>query len=467
VWIEAARSFHQALRLDPDLAMAWIGLSRVHSGLDDTTGARRALDRARALAPKLGEREKRRIEIREKQLAAIAALEDPAPFNAYKKAIDDALARDLDDLQLWLLRGNAEEPTASGRGQRGSAASIAFYEQVLRRVPDHATAHHFLVHTYETIGQVDQALEHGAAYARLAPAIPHAAHMWAHDLRRVGRVDEAIEQFVLADRLEREYYAAEKLDPALDWHHGHNLDLLAACYQHKGQMDLAEKTMRDCAKLAPVDAYRAFNAKELPHFLLHRARYDEALAEARALTEGLHPQARCVGHALAGQALLEKGRVAAAETELDAARRELTLVPKVTLNLVPRRSVLEPWVEGLRGELLLRTGNKEEARTVLEGVIRGLRATPGPDAWVQALFRMESIGRSARQAGDWDLAAFVASQMMEHDPAYGGTHLAQALVLRQRGDRAGHAREIELARRYWKDADSKLAERKLLAAASR
>src|SRR5262245_44910849 len=34
VWIEAARSFHQALRHDPDLAMAYLGLSRVYSGLD-------------------------------------------------------------------------------------------------------------------------------------------------------------------------------------------------------------------------------------------------------------------------------------------------------------------------------------------------------------------------------------------------------------------------------------------------
>src|SRR5688572_10989925 len=30
VWIEAARSFRQALRLDPKLAMAWVGLSRVY-----------------------------------------------------------------------------------------------------------------------------------------------------------------------------------------------------------------------------------------------------------------------------------------------------------------------------------------------------------------------------------------------------------------------------------------------------
>ena len=35
VWIEAARSFHQALRLDPKLAMAYLGLSSCLSGLDN------------------------------------------------------------------------------------------------------------------------------------------------------------------------------------------------------------------------------------------------------------------------------------------------------------------------------------------------------------------------------------------------------------------------------------------------
>ena len=34
-WIEGARSFNQALRLDPGFAMAHWGSSRIYSGLDD------------------------------------------------------------------------------------------------------------------------------------------------------------------------------------------------------------------------------------------------------------------------------------------------------------------------------------------------------------------------------------------------------------------------------------------------
>ena len=131
VWIEAARSFRQAIRHDRNLALAYLGLSYVASGLDKPGDARSNLEQAKSLSGSLSDRERRRIDIREKQLIAIQNLEDVQSHVAYKKAIDDALIANLNDPQLWLLRGNAEESTAAGRGQRGGVASIAFYQQAL------------------------------------------------------------------------------------------------------------------------------------------------------------------------------------------------------------------------------------------------------------------------------------------------------------------------------------------------
>jgi tetratricopeptide (TPR) repeat protein len=458
VWIEAARSFHQALRLDPNLVMACLGLSRTFSGFDNPEEARRWYEKARVLAARADESEKRRVEIRGLQLAAMEALGDQARLNAYRKSLDDAVAADIENPQLWLLRGNASEPNAAGRGQRGGAASIAFYEHVLEFQPDNASAHHYLVHSYETIGRIDKALEHGEAFARLSPSIPHAYHMWGHNLRRVGRVDEAIAQFKAADAHERAYYEAEKLDPSLDWHHRHNLDLLAMCYQHKGQMKLAEATMREVESLAVSDAYGAYILSVLPSFLVHRARYEEALEVARAMCEFDYPQAKAAGHALAGQALLGLARIRDAQEELASAERHLDEIPPILPGISPNRGKVEGWVTSLHGELLLRTGHMEEGRAVLEEMQAALRAVPGPDAWIQALFRLETIARSAREAGDWELAEFTARQMLDHDAAYGGSHLAMALVLEHKGDARGAEREHEEARRYWRDADPDLPE---------
>ncbi len=52
--------------------------------------------------------------------------------------------------------------------------------------------------------------------------------------------------------------------------------------------------------------------------------------------------------------------------------------------------------------------------------------------------------------------------MVEHDAAYGGSHLSLALVLRHKGDEPGAARAIEAAKRYWRDADPDLPELKQL-----
>jgi tetratricopeptide (TPR) repeat protein len=462
VWIEAARSFNQALRIDPACAMANLELSYVCSGLENKEGAKQYLEKAKALSSKASERERSRIDIREKQLAAIDDLKDSARFMAYKKAIDDALAKNMKDAEFWLLRGNAEEATASGRGQRGGAASIAYYRQVLALVPNHASAHHYLIHSCENIGQIDEALEHGAVYARLAPSIPHAAHMWGHDLRRVGKLDDAIGEFKKADTLERNYYAAENIDPSFDWHHAHNLDLLASCYQHKGQIKLTEATLRESEKLDVLSAYRAFAQREIPNFLLQRARYDEALVAAQELSQSKFVQGRCVGHALAGQALLALGRKEEAATELAAARQELESVPAIFDGINPPRAAVEPWVNGLYGEMLMREGKREEAQKVLKGVIQALRSTPGPDAWSQGLFRLESMARNAMEVGDWEFAEYVAAQMIDHDAAYGGSHYATARVLEHKGDPAGALREINAAKRYWKNADSDFPELKAM-----
>jgi len=453
VWIEAARSFHQALRLDPELAMAYIGLSRVYSGLEAPADAESALAEAQARAAKVTPRERRRIAVRAAQLHAMADLGDVTRHLAYKKAIDDALAADMNDVELWLLRGNAEEPTAAGRGQRGGAASIAFYDRALRLQPDSGAAHHYLTHSYETIGQIPDALEHGEVYARLAPAIPHSHHMWGHDLRRVGRVDDAIAAFLRTDALEKAYYAAEGIAPEMDWHHVHNLDLLATAYQYKGQMRLAEERLREMAALPPVTDYLEFNQKTLASFLLDRGRAEDGLAAARAIASGRSAAARAAGRALEGHALLALGRPDAARAALTQAQRELDTVPTLAAGLTVTRRAVEPWVDTLRGEILLREGKVAEGRALLKDVQTRLRAIPGPDAWIQALFRLEGIARVARDAGDWELAAYTADQMIEHDPSYAGAHAAQAAVARHAGDDARAEREMDAARRAWAQAD--------------
>lgn len=455
VWIEAARSFNQALRLDPKLAMAWWGLSRAYSGLEDPEAARATWRKAQALAPGASPREARRIAARGLQLDSIEDLGNAAKHIAYKKALDEALGVDIDDIELWLLRGNAEEPYASGRGQRGGAASTAFYVKVLALDADQFAAHHYLVHSYENIGQIDRALIHGAGYARLAAAIPHAHHMWAHDLRRVGRTQDAIHEFQIADKLENDYYAAEGIASSLDWHHQHNLNLLAQCFQHEGQMKTTERLMREAFAIAPVVQNLESHKVEWPLFLMGRGRIAEAREAAAKLAAGKWAMARTVGHALLGEIALVEKDLDAARSALALARKELATIP--TVGWYDQGSV-SPYVDALDGEVLLLEGRKREARTALEAVEKKIRAVKGPDGWSQGLFRLESIARFARQAGDADLVAFTANEMAEHDAAFGGTQYLLGLVAESRGRQDEARKAYESAVRLWKGADPDLTE---------
>jgi hypothetical protein len=77
---------------------------------------------------------------------------------------------------------------------------------------------------------------------------------------------------------------------------------------------------------------------------------------------------------------------------------------------------------------------------------------------MEALFRLEEIARAARAAGDWELAAYTAGQMRDHDAAYGGTHYALGRVAEQRGDAARASAAYEEALRLWSGADAELPE---------
>jgi tetratricopeptide (TPR) repeat protein len=453
VWIEAARSFNQALRIDPKLAIAYAGLSYAYTELNAPAVAEQAFAQARALERGASAHDRRHIAVRAAQIAAEHARRDPARLSAYRKAIDEALAANPQDVELWLLRGVAESPDPADRGQGSTASSVTFYERALKLAPNHSAAHHYLTHAYENTNQIDKALEHGAAFAALAPEVPHARHMHGHALRRVGRTEEAIAEFLAADRLEQDYFRTEKLAPEHDWHYQHNLDLLAASYQYLGQMKQAEVRLKASFALPTALLVQEVNKREWPVFLLARGRIDESLAAAGTLAGHPSPVVSAIGHVEAGEALLTAGRFAQAADESNAA---LAALRRATEG----QNLVAPALKQLQGEFFLRTGQGQKGRTMLDQVAREVRARPGPDNWSEALFTLEAIARAARDVGDWELARGMARQLFEHDPSYAGTHFALALVAEHDGD-AGKARaEFALARGYWHNADPDLIELK-------
>jgi tetratricopeptide (TPR) repeat protein len=454
VWLEAARSFHQALRTDPNLAIAYARLSLIYTELNAPAAARDALERAKALASRATPHDRRHVDLDLLRSAAEASPQDASKLAAYRSALDEALAAFPDDEEVWLARGQAESNDPAERGQGSVAGSVRFYQKALTLAPGHFAAHHYLTHAFENTLRIDEALGEGRAYATLAPNVPHARHMHGHNLRRIGRIDDAIAELTAADDLETAYFRTEKIPVEYDWHYQHNLDLLGTAFQYVGQMANAEARLKASFAMQSSLLQQEFNKREWPAFLLARGRAKEALDAASVMAAYRSPVVSAAGHVAAGEARLALGEFKAAADEANTALRLIRGAEAGGLVAMP--------LQALQGAFLLRTGQKEKGRSTIEDVVRKVRALPGPDNWTQALFTLEALARTARDAADWDLAEWIARQMREHDPNYAGTHYALGLAAEHKGDAAASRAEFDLARRYWKNADANLPELKQL-----
>lgn len=447
-WIEAARSFNEALRADDRVALAHVGLSYALGELGDAAGARASAARAEAIAGPLNDRERMRIELRTLQLRG---------DKDYRDRLASAAKRFPMDVEILLLVGRAQDASHDAHGMEAGSASLAFYERALPLAPDYFATHHYLAHAYENVGRMDRALEHAAAFARLAPAIPHAHHMHGHVLRRVGRMDDAIQQFRRADELGTAYLKAERIPAEYDWHYRHNLDLLGTSYQYVGQLRAAEAALERSFTMPPTSRLNdELNRKEWPQFLLARGRAKEAQAAAATLSTHPLPLVRALSDILASRALAALRLPVAAA---DAGNRALKQMKEAGAI----GGVLVPDFQLAQGEHLLRSGptvrEVERGRSLLRDAAAKLRAQSGPDAWIQTLFALEGLARLAREHNDWILAADMTEAMRQHDPAYAGTFYAQALLADHRGERnearAGYGEAV----RRWQSADPDFPER--------
>lgn len=450
VWLEAARSFNEALRADPDLAMAQLGLSYALGELGLGDAARAATAEAERLAARATDRERVRIGIRVRQAAATAQPADAALQAAYATAKEQALEKYPNDVELLLLIGQAQDPPLASHGIDHESSSLPFYRRALEQAPDYFAVHHYLAHAYENMNRLDLALPHAERFARDASAIPHAHHMFGHVLRRADRVDEALREFVRADELELAYFRSDGVPPEYDWHYRHNLNLLGMAYQYGGQMQAAGEVLRRSFDLeSAVPPADDVNRREWPALLLAEGRPAEALAAARTLTGAATPLVRAVGYLLASRALQAQKQLPAAAEQGNLALQQMRAAGPVGGTLVPEFQLTQ-------GEYLLRAGEAAKGRAMVLDAVQKLRAQAGPDAWAQTLFSMEAAASVARRLAEWELAGALAEEMRKHDPAYAGTLYALAQAAEHNGDRRTAAAQYAEAVRRWQKADPDL-----------
>jgi tetratricopeptide (TPR) repeat protein len=270
---EARRSFQEAARLDPKLAMAWWGVAltlgpnynlpvdpdREKAGYD-------AAQRALSLAAGASEPERDYI-----NAVVVRYSNDPkADLHHLDVIYKDAMAKlsakypdDLDAATLYAESIMNLNPwhlwTPEGKPAPGTEEIVATLESVLKRAPDHLGANHYYIHAVEASQNPERALGSADRLPQLAPAAGHLVHMPAHIQSRVGDHAGAIrsnEAAAVADRK----FLAETHEPGVYpmMYYSHNLHFLAYAACMRGDF----KEASDAA--AKLVANVASNVKMMP-----------------------------------------------------------------------------------------------------------------------------------------------------------------------------------------------------------
>lgn len=226
-YYEAERTFRWTVKLDPDCAMCWWGLSRAVSGSER---GKQLIREAVKRKDKATERERLYIDA-----WAIAPGNDffrGDRDDKFRYALEKIVLKYPDDIEARALYG------LTMLGGTTRLANDQMLKQVLAKSPDHLGANHYRIHNWN-YREGDQALDSAKALGRIAPAIGHAQHMPGHIYSTVGMWNEAAISMDSATRVEAKYMKDRLIFPFNDWNYGHNRNYLNYILEQLGLMNAA------------------------------------------------------------------------------------------------------------------------------------------------------------------------------------------------------------------------------------
>lgn len=472
---EAARSFAQALKLDPRCAMCAWGVAyalgpnyNVPMLADRFALAWTALGKARALAPDTPPVERALIG------ALATRYSGPEPHGPEaQKPLDIAYANAMrtvakqfpadDDVQVLAAEALMDvNPwklwTKTGEAAPGTPEIVATLETVLARSPNHPGANHYYIHAIEASPHPERGLPAAKRLPGLMPGAGHTVHMPAHIYQRVGMYEQASQANRDAIEADRAYLAKTKPPGYYPMYIGHNYGFLAYSTSMEGRSVESLAAARAAAKAIPPEMLAAMPGMDFfpaePLLVMVRfGKWDELLAEPRpdpryhALT-GLWLHAH-------GMALAAKGRTDEAQADLDALRALITKVPadeQASNN--PTRALLE--VGGKALEARIAEARKDPAALELWAAAVALEDNltyAEPADWFYPIRHFQGAALLAANRPAEAEAVYRADLAQHPHNGWALSGLAQALRAEGRTDEARRVeQELEVA---WRHADVK------------
>ena len=466
---EAARSFRDAARLDPQCAMCYWGAAFVLgpniNAAMDTAVAREAHDAAQkalTLAAKATPRERAYARALTKRYAA-SPVANRAPLDTAFAQAMQAVAREFpDDLDAATIYAEATMDlspwtywNADGSPRPGIAEAVATLENVLRRNPSHPGACHYYIHAVEAV-YPERAVACAERLAALMPSAGHIVHMPGHIYIRVGRYNDAVEANVHAVHADETYIADQRPQGIYPLaYYPHNYHFMAFAATMAGRHAQAVDAARGVVRNVPLDVAAVVPELQLllPYTHLTLAtfgRWDDVLAEPTPPATLRFPTAM-IAYAR-GVAFAATGRMDDASHALDSLR---AIAAEVKAS--PHAELLQIAIHALLGEIHARRGQSAGAvdhfRTAMK-IEDGLSYME-PPYWHYPI--RHSLGAALLAAGRATEAEAIYREDLKRFPENGWSlyGLRQSLVAQGKtAEAATIGRRLDSA---WRKADVRLS----------
>ena len=386
---EARRSFREAARLDPELAMAYWGQALVLgpniNAMMEPNEEPQALEivqQAKSLMANASPREQALINALAKRYSGQAGQRE-ANNKAYAEAMREVHQRFPDDPDIAMLYVESMMDLRpwgywmlDGQPYEGTAEIVALTEEVLRRNPKHPGALHMYIHLIEPTSTPERAEQAADTLLTLMPTAGHMIHMASHIYQRVGRYADSMKSNQLAIAADEDYITqchAQGLYPMV--YYPHNIHFLWFAATVDGQSKIAIQSAREVASKISDEVLKAIPLTAVfrvtPYWALARfGHWQEILAEPAPPATNLFLTGSW--HYVRGLALVATEQLQQAEQELESLRKIMNdpLLDGPLLSKNTTKTVLSAAPEVLAVEIAAARGQFDQAITHLEKGVR-------------------------------------------------------------------------------------------------
>ncbi|WNM57703.1 tetratricopeptide repeat protein [Candidatus Nitrospira allomarina] len=474
---EAARSFRESQKRDPDCAMCYWGEAlvlgpNINAPMDPSVvpQAFAAMEKAVALRDQTTEKEAALIQALAKRYSK-EVVADRSPLDvAYAEAMrtvaeqfpDDPtigalLAEALMDLHPWDFWSRGGEP------KPWTPEIVSTLESVLDQSASHPLANHLYIHIMEASSHPEKALPSAERLPALVPGSGHLVHMPAHIYIRVGRYRDAVlanQHAVKVDAHYLNHAHEESLYTAA--YVPHNSHFLWAAAIKLGQQQLAMQAALETAASVKPEMMRAPGiGGSIQHFWtiplytkIAFGQWSNILAEPAPPGDLRYPTA--IWHYARGLAWVREGKLEAAQqesTKLSEIARDPAVAKLTILDLNNIADILAIAEAVLKGEIAAGHENYEEAVRQLQRAVEfedGLNYTEPKDWYISSRQVLGAVLLEAGKAGE---AERIFREDLRDHPQNGWALFGLEQSLRAQGKTDEAETVLQSFRQVWSDAD--------------